>query len=201
MPKHSKTEQVLALARKRGMLRARDLKALGIPGTYLHRLVQHGRLERLARGLYRLPGHEITAQHGLAQVCAKIPHGVVCLLSALQFHELTTQWPPEVWIAIDRKGAKPTVNGLPVRVVRFSGAALRAGVEERQIEGVTVRVTNPAKTVADCFKYRNKLGQDVALEALRDCWRKRKATVDELWQYAKVCRVAKVMRPYMESLV
>jgi predicted transcriptional regulator of viral defense system len=124
----------------------------------------------------------------------------VCLLSALQFHELTTQWPPEVWIAVDRKGAKPTINALPVRVVRFSGAALRAGVEERQIEGVTVRVTNPAKTVADCFKYRNKLGQDVALEALRDCWRKRKATADELWQYAKVCRVAKVMRPYMESL-
>jgi predicted transcriptional regulator of viral defense system len=200
MSRQSKTEQILALARKRGMLRARDLKAHGISGTYLRRLVQSGRLERPSRGLYRLPEHEITAQHGLAEVCAKIPHGVVCLLSALQFHELTTQWPPEIWVAIDRKAAKPTVNGLPVRVVRFSGAALRTGFEERQIEGVTVRVTTPAKTVADCFKYRNKVGADVALEALRDCWRKKKATADELWRYAKVCRVANVMRPYMESL-
>jgi predicted transcriptional regulator of viral defense system len=200
MAKLSKVEKVLALVRQKGLLRARDLAGTGIATVYLRRLAQRGLLEQVSRGLYRLPEQEITAQHGLAKVCAKVPHAVVCLLSALQFHELTTQWPPDIWIAVDEKAAKPNVTGQMMRVVRFSGAALREGVEEHNIEGVTVRVTNPAKTVADCFKYRNKVGLDVALEALRDCWRKRKASADDLWRYAKICRVANVMRPYMESL-
>ena len=125
---------------------------------------------------------------------------MVCLLSALQFHELTTQAPFEVWLAIGEKARLPKVDYPPLRVVRFSGAALEDGIEEDRIEGVMVKVYAPAKTVADCFKYRNKIGLDVALEALRDCWAKRRATMDELWQAAKTCRVANVMRPYLESI-
>ena len=129
-----------------------------------------------------------------------MPHGVVCLLSALQFHELTTQAPFEVWLAIGEKARLPKVDFPPLRVVRFSGRALEYGIEEHRIEGVVVRVNSPAKTIADCFKYRGKIGLDVALEALRDCWKKRRATMDQPWSAAEVCRVANVMRPYLESL-
>jgi predicted transcriptional regulator of viral defense system len=129
-----------------------------------------------------------------------VPRGIICLLSALRFHGLTTQAPFEVWIAIDVKAWHPKVDNLPLRVVRFSGEALAAGIEEHVIEQVHVRIYGAAKTVADCFKYRNKIGLDVALEALRDCWRLRRATMDELWTYAKVCRVANVMRPYLEAI-
>ena len=124
----------------------------------------------------------------------------MCLLSALRFHGLTTQAPSEVWIALDPKAWKPKADGLPLRVVRMSGKALVEGVKEHQIEGVMVRVYNPAKTVADCFKYRNKIGLDVALEALRDYQHKLRAGRDDLWRYAKICRVARVMRPYLEAL-
>ena len=134
--------------------------------------------------------------------CAKlVPHGTICLLSALAFHDLTTQLPPELWVAIGAKNWRPKAGHLPVRFLRFSGMALTEGVEIHTINKVSVRVYCPAKTVADCFKYRNKVGLEVAIQALRDCWRNRKATADELWRYAKICRVANVMRPYMESLV
>lgn len=126
---------------------------------------------------------------------------VICLLSALRFHELTTQNPFEVWIMIDRKARQPAIEHPPVRVIRASGAALKEGANFHRLEGVLVRVTHPAKTVADCFKYRSKVGTDVAIEALRDCWRQRKATMDEIHRYAKIDRVVNVMRPYMESLV
>jgi predicted transcriptional regulator of viral defense system len=142
----------------------------------------------------------VTEFHSLEEACKRVPHGIVCLLSALRFHGLTTQAPFEVWLAIDRKARLPRLGALPLRIVRFSGRALKEGVEEHRIEGVPVKTYNPAKTVADCFKYRNKIGLDVALEALRDCRRQRKCTNDELWRYAKVCRVANVMRPYMEAL-
>ena len=201
MAKYSKSEQVLDLARKVGVLRPRDLAQRGIPAVYLHRLHRRGMLVQSARGLYTLSKRDLTANHSLAQVCKRIPHGVVCLLSALRFHGLTTQMPAEVWIAIDRKARRPAVGDLPVRIVRFSGAALREGVEEHRIEGITVRVTNPAKTIADCFKYRNKIGLDVALEALREGWRERGFSMDELWKYARLCRVANVMRPYLEAMV
>ena len=129
-----------------------------------------------------------------------VPRGIVCLLSALRFHELTTQSPFEVWLALDRKAHRPAGGGVSLHIVRFSGRALTSGVEEYLIEGVKVRIYSPAKTVADCFKYRNKIGLDVALEALRDYWKSRHADADELWKYAKICRVANVMRPYMEAL-
>lgn len=193
--------KVLDLARERGVLRPRDLARADLPVDYLWRLYRKEKLERVGRGLYALPGADLTEHHTLAEAALRVPHGVICLLSALRFHDLTTQAPYEVWMAIDVKARRPKEEIIPLRIVRFSGEALTAGVEEHGVEGVSVKVYNPAKTVADCFKYRNKIGLDVALEALRDCWRKRLATADELWRYAEVCRVARVMRPYLESLV
>jgi predicted transcriptional regulator of viral defense system len=147
-----------------------------------------------------LPQAKPTENRTLAEVGKRVPGGVVCLLSALQFHRLTTQAPYEVWLAIDRKAWRPISVELPLRIFRFSGPALSQGIEEHRIEGVPVKVYTPAKTVADCFKYRNKIGLDVALEALRVCWKQRQATMDQLWQAANICRVANVMRPYLESL-
>jgi predicted transcriptional regulator of viral defense system len=183
------------------MLRPRDLAQHGIAREYLTRLVRAGLLERAGRGLYTLPDAEITEHHSYAEAAKRVPAGVVCLLSALRFHDLTTQAPFEIWLALDTKARHPQVDWPPLRIVRFSGPALTEGIEEHDIEGVKVRVFNPAKTVADCFKYRNKIGLDVALEALRETWRERRATMEELWHYANVCRVANVIRPYLETLV
>lgn len=129
-----------------------------------------------------------------------MPKGVICLLSALRFHEIGTQSPHQIWMAIDRKAALPKVRELPIEIVRFSGPALSEGVEEHDIGGATIKVYCPSKTVADCFKYRNKIGLDVALEALKDSWQQNMITADELWKYARICRVAQVMQPYMEAI-
>ncbi len=192
--------KLIDLVRNRGLIRPRDLAPLGIPRVSLTRAVRRGELERIGRGLYGLPGRPVSAHGSLAEVARRVPKGVVCLLSALRFHGLTTQAPFEVWLAIENKAIAPKLDYPPLRIVRFSGAALTEGVEEHVVDGVTVRVTGVAKTVADCFKYRNKIGLDVALEALREAWREKRMTSDDLWRYAKVCRVANVMRPYMDSL-
>lgn len=165
------------------------------------RLVEQGGIVRRSRGVYTVAEHEPTEHTDLAAVAARAPNAVICLLSALRFHDLTTQLPWAIWIMIDRKARRPTIDHPEIRVFRASGAALREGVEVRRIEGIDVHVTCAAKTVADCFRYRNKVGTDVAIEALRDCWRQRKATMDEIHRYAKIDRVANVMRPYLESLV
>jgi len=193
-------ENLFDLARNKGLIRPRDLAPLGIPRVSLTRAVRRGQLERVGRGLYGLPGREVSAQGVLAEVALRVPKGVVCLLSALRFHGLTTQAPFEVWLAIENKAIRPKLDYPPLRIVRFSGAALTEGVEEHIVDGVTVRVTGVAKTVADCFKYRNKIGLDVALEALREAWHEKRMTSDDIWHYGKVCRVANVMRPYLESL-
>ncbi len=194
------TDRILDLVRKTGVLRPRDLDAHGIPRTYLSRLLTAGKLHRIGRGLYVLPDSGVSEHRSLAEACKRVPKGVVCLLSALRFHELTTQAPFEVWLAIGEKAWRPQVDYPPLRIVRFSAVALKSGVEEHQFEGVTIPLFTPAKTVADCFKYRNKIGLDVAIEALRECWRSRRCSMDELWKYAKVCRVQNVMRPYLESI-
>ena len=193
-------ERVLELARQAGILRPRDLDAENIPREYLRRLLAKGLLDHPGRGIYVVAGLKPTPNHSLAEACKLVPNGVVCLLSALQFHELTTQAPFEVWLAIGEKARLPKVDYPPLRIVRFSGPTLEDGIKEHRIEGVTVKVYTPAKTVADCFKYRNKIGLDVALEALRDCWKKRRSTMDDLWRAAMMCRVANVMRPYLESI-
>lgn len=196
----SKSQQALDLVRQMGVLRSRDLVAHGIAREHLVRLHRKGLVNRVGRGLYVAADADASEHQSLAEVSRKMPEGVICLLSALRFHGLTTQSPFEVWIAIDVKARRPKQDGVPIRVVRFSGDALHAGVEEHAVEGVTVRVYNPAKTVVDCFKYRNKIGLDVALEALRDCRRQRRCTNDELWRYANLCRAANVMKPYLEAV-
>ena len=196
----TKKDAVLEKLRQMGVLRAKDIRDMGLSREYMRKLVDRGVIVRLARGLYGPPDAEISATHSIAEACKRIPKGTICLLSALRFHEMTTQSPHEVWIAIGRKMWRPKTDGMAIRIVRFSGHALVAGAEEHQVEGVAVKVYNPAKTVADCFKYRNKIGLDVALEALREGWRERRFSMDELWRFAKICRVANVMRPYLESL-
>jgi len=194
-------ERILQIARKRGLIKAKDVEALGLHTQTLTRLVRKGQLERIARGLYRLPDYDLTAHHGLVLASIAAPSGVICLLSALQFHRIGTQLPHEVWIALDRRARKPAIDYPPLRIVRFSGKALTAGIEEHALEGHTVHVYNVAKTLADCFKYRNKIGLDVALEALNEAWRDRRFTMDEMERYARICRVSKVMRPYLEAIV
>lgn len=193
-------ERLIDLVRSRGIVRPCDLEPLGIPRVSLTRAVRRGQLERIGRGLYGLPGRQTSAHGALAEVARRVPKGVACLLSALRFHGLTTQAPFEVWLAIENKAIAPKLDYPPLRIVRFSGAAMTEGVEEHVVDGVSVRITGVAKTVADCFKYRNKIGLDVALEALREAWREKRMTSNDLWRYAKVCRVANVMRPYLDSL-
>jgi predicted transcriptional regulator of viral defense system len=188
------------LARRSQGVTARELAAAGIHSQVLSRLVSGGKLERIARGLYRVTEEPTTESHGLVVACTAVPQGVICLLSALQFHGIGTQLPSQVWIAIDRRAHQPSLKYPPLRVVRYTGAALSEGVESHRREGRTVRVYGVAKTLADCFKYRNKIGLDVALEALREAWRSRKVTMDELDRYARICRVQRVLRPYLEAL-
>lgn len=196
----TKRERILRKLQKTKVLRARDLKSLGVSGAYLVKLAQAGVLDRPARGLYTAAGTSPTEFRTLIEATLQVPQGLVCLLSALQFHQLTTQAPLEVWLAIDVKARKPAASAIPIRIVRFSGSSLVAGVEVHKLEGVKVRITSPAKTVVDCFKYRHKLGLEVALEALRDVLRQRKATRSELWRIARVCRMTNVMRPYLEAV-
>jgi len=198
--KNSRTDKIIELARITGVIRPRDLDAYGIPREYLRRLCNKGVLERRSRGIYALADADLTEHHSMVLASKRMPKGVVCLLSALRFHRLTTQTPFEIWMAIDRKARLPKAEGVPLHIVRFSAAALTEGVEHHQVERMEVPVYCLAKTVVDCFKYRNKIGLDVALEALRECLRERRCTIDELWRYAKICRVANVMRPYLESL-
>jgi predicted transcriptional regulator of viral defense system len=173
---------------------------MGIAREYLLRLCRQGKLVRTGRGMYQRPGASITEHHPFAEVAKRVPRATLCLLSALAFHKLTTQNPFEVWIALSRGARSPRLETVSLRVHRFSEAALTAGREEHLVEGVPVQVYNPAKTVADCFKYRNKIGLDVALEALRICLRERRATVRQIDHYAKICRVSRVIRPYLEAI-
>lgn len=190
----------LKLAKATGWLRAADLEAANIPRVTLTRLVARGRLERVARGLYRIPGAGGSEHEGLITVARKTPQAVFCLLTALQFHGLTTQLPWQVWIAMPRGSHRPRIDHPPLRMVQFTGEAYDHGIEEHRVDGVTLRVTSAAKTVADCFKHRNTVGLDVALEALRDALSQRKASFDDIWRAAKVCRVDNVMRPYLDTL-
>jgi predicted transcriptional regulator of viral defense system len=193
-------QQVLRLARTRPLLRARDVAQHGLPTVALTRLVQAGKLQRVARGLYGLPGAQISEHRSLAEVSARVPKGVVCLLSALRVHDIGTQAPHEVWIAIPPHMASPRLDQPAIRVVRMSDKALADGIGRHNIDGVKVPVFNAARTVVDCFRFRNKIGLDVALEALRDGWSQRKFTLDDLWRHATRGRVANVMRPYIEAI-
>ncbi len=162
--------------------------------------MDNGSVERVARGLYRLAGVEPTEHYTLAAVCARVPGAIVCLLSALSVHGLGTQLPWQVWIAIPHKARMPRLPELPAKVVRFSGASLHYGVEGVAFEGVPTRITSPARTVVDCFRFRRLVGKDVAIEALRDALRERKASVGEIWRAAEVCRAKSLVGPVLEAL-
>jgi predicted transcriptional regulator of viral defense system len=192
-------QRVLELARHQGLLMASDVSRRGIPRTYLQRLVRAGLLVRSARGHYRVSAADLSEHHSLAEAAARVPRGVVCLLSALRFHGLTTQNPVEVWVAVEHKAWRPRPGYPPLRLVFLSSRTLVLGVETHRISGVSVRVYSAARTVADCFKFRHKLGIDVALEALRDYRRQHRGGMDALERYARVCRVERVMRPYLEA--
>lgn len=194
------TQRVLDLAQRKGLLRASDLDAIDAPRIVLTRLTAAGLLDKVGRGLYRLPDQPGTENEGLVAVAIKVPHAVFCLLSALQFHELTTQLPRQVWIAMPRGSHVPRLDYPPIKMVQMTGEAYTQGVETVERDGVQLRVYGVAKTVADCFKHRNKIGLDVALEALKEVRARRLVTADELWRYAKLCRVANVMRPYLEAV-
>lgn len=184
-----------------GLLRAADLEARGIPRSHLRGMLRRGEVERVDRGLYRVSDAPLTELETVAAVSKRIPGAVICLLTALHIHDIGTQLPRDVWIAIDRKARKPQAPGLPIRVVRFSGPMLRYAVETREVLGVPVRITSPARTVVDCFRYRNKVGLDVALEALREALRTRATTVDEIVRVAEMCRVGTVLRGYLEAML
>jgi predicted transcriptional regulator of viral defense system len=195
-----KSHRLISLAAHKQIISSKDASALGIPRNYLPRLVRKGVLKKVARGLYASQSSPVTEHLSLFEAACRVPKGIICLLSALQFHKFTTQSPHQVWMAIDGKAWTPRAGTSLVRFVRMSGPAMRFGVKEYHVHGGSLKIYTPAKTVADCFKFRNKIGTDVALEALRECRRLKKASMDELWAAAKVCRVANVMRPYMESL-
>lgn len=184
---------------QKGIVRPVDLEAIGIPRAVLTRMAAAGEVERIGRGLYRLP--TLGSEHdSLIAVATKVPQAVFCLLTALQFHELTTQLPRQIWIAMPRGSHTPRIDYPPIKMVQFAGDAYSTGIEEVERDRTTLRVYSVAKTVADCFKHRSKIGLDVALEALKETRKKGKASADDLWHYAKLCRVANVMRPYLEAI-
>ena len=200
MREDTHTQRLLHLVRQKGVVRPNDLDELGVPRVYLTRLTANGHLEKAGRGLYRLPDAQLTEHESLVAIAARVPQAVFCLFTALQFHELTTQLPRQVWIAMPRGSHTPKIDYPPVKMVQFSGETYTQGIEVHERDQVQLRVYGVAKTVADCFKHRNKIGLDVALEALKDARAHKKVSADDLWHYAKLCRVANVMRPYLDAI-
>lgn len=193
-------QQILKIAKRKGIIRSRDLVDAGLSRTALQRLTEQEKLLRLSRGLYVLADADISEHFSLAEVSKRFPAGVVCLLTALRFHDLTTESPHRIWLAYERGKHRPQCSDLPLKVVSFSGKSFSYGIEHHTVDGVEVAVTSPAKTVADCFKFRKKIGLEIAVEALKDFRQKRAGTLDELLKASKVCRVSKVIRPYLEVL-
>ena len=189
------------LLMQKTLLRPNDAVSSGYSRMYLTQLAKRGELRKVGRGLYASPLRKESEESGLAEVAIKHPRAVVCLLSALSVHGLTTQAPYEVWVAVGSKDRPPKMDYPPLRIVRFGGETLTEGSEVKLIEEIPVQITNLPKTIADCFKFRNKIGLDIALEALKEAWREKRVSIDDLWRYARLCRVQNVMRPYLESLV
>ena len=196
----TQSQQVLDLIRQRGLLRSSELEGTGVHRSVLSRLVTSGKLEKISRGIYRLPDAHGTEHETLASIAIRLPHAVFCLLTALQFHEITTQLPRQVWIAMPRGSHTPRIDYPPIKMVQFSGEAYQHGIEVYERDQVRLRVYGVAKTVVDCFKHRNQIGLDVAIEALKEALAQHKVSQDDLWRAAKVCRMANIMRPYLEAI-
>lgn len=184
-----------------GLLKTTDALKAGIHPRTLYAMRDSGFLEQISRGLYRLSDMPALGNPDLVSVALKVPGGVICLISALAFQEITTQIPHAVYVAIERGARAPQLSYPPLRIFRFGGKAFREGVEAHEIDGVSVRIYSPEKTLADCFKYRNKIGLDTALEALKLYRQRKKVNVEGLLKFARICRVEKVMRPYLEAVL
>ncbi len=197
----NKIEHVGAIVQERKLVRSKELKDMSLSRAHLWNLAKAGKIERVGHGLYRAKNSPISAHETLLEIAKRVPSGVLCLSSALRYHELTTENPFEVWLAIERGAWTPKIDFPPLRVIHFSKAAFEFGVETHSVDGGSLRVYSPAKTVADCFKFRSRIGMETAIEALRAAYKEKKFSMDELWRAAKVCRVVNVIRPYMESLV
>jgi predicted transcriptional regulator of viral defense system len=194
-------EKILEYAQSHKVFRASDMERdLGLSRMYVWRLFQEGQLERIDRGIYALKGTEFNENQTILEVAVKVPNGVLCLISALRFHGLTTQNPFEIWIAIERDTWIPKTDAVRLRVFSFTENVYKAGIERRKLDGVVVKVYSPAKTIADCFYYQKTVGLDVCLEALRDAWRQRKVTMDELYRFAEIRNVKGTMLPYLHTL-
>lgn len=194
-------KRIVRLARRRGIIRPREVKALGLPTRYLRQLEQEGQLIRLDRGLYACPETPFSAHISLLEVAKRVPNGVICLISALRYHDLTLEFAPEAWIALPPGHYHPKMENLRVRYFHFSGRAFTEGIEIHQIDGVDLKVYSAAKTVADCFKFRNTVGLDVAIQALKQGWTERYFTPSELMPLARIDRVDKLIRPYLDTLL
>ena len=201
MTAQTQTELVLSMAQQRGVLRARDLQAAGVHRVLLTRLTINGQLEKIGRGLYRLPEASRSEHEGMTIVANRSSQAVFCLLTALQFHGLTTQLSRQIWIAMPQDSHTPKIDYPPVRMAQFTGKAYSEGIESFKQDNIRLNVYCIAKTIADCFKHRNKIGLDIALEALKEAWQQKRISMDELWHYAKICRVSNVMRPYLDATV
>lgn len=197
----SQSEQILQLAQRQRLLSAADVRAHGWSPQLLLKLEQSGKLQRVTRGHYSLPDGPITEHQSLIEVCRRVPKAVVCLLSALQLHEIGTQLPFEVWIALPEATQTPALDNPALRIARLRGEAYSEGIETLVEHGSTIRVYSVAKTITDCFKFRHKVGLDVALEALKDAWRQRKLDMNQVTHFAKINRVEKVMQPYLEAVL
>jgi predicted transcriptional regulator of viral defense system len=193
-------QTILQLAEQQGLIRLREVEEIGIPRMYLQRLYQTGQLERVSRGLYGLPNRLLTEHANLIEVSKRVPKAVICLISALQFHQVGTQLPWQVWIALEGQTWEPHLEYPALNITRMTGASAHYGIEIHAVEKSQVYVYSLAKTLADCFKFRNKVGLEVCLEALKDSLHHKKTTVDAIWQAAKICRVSNVMRPYLEAV-
>lgn len=200
MRKKTYIQHLLYLATTNGVVRSSDLKKSGIPRVYLTRLVATGQLVRVGRGLYQHADSILSEYESLILIAKLAPQAVFCLFTALQFHELTTQLPHKVWIALPKGSHTPKIDYPPITVIQYSGDAYSQGIEVYKRNKVTLHIYSVAKTIADCFKHRNKIGLDVAIEALKDAWLHKKVNLDELWRYAKICRITNVIRPYIEIL-
>lgn len=195
----SQKETALRLLGEHGLMRTSELKAAGVHYQTMARMREEGVVLRTGRGLYRLPAMEYCQYITFAEVAKTMPKGTICLISALQFHELTLQIPPFVWVAIGRKDRMPRISHPPVRAIRFGDKAMSAGVERHVLNKIETPIFDPAKTIVDCFRYRKRIGIDIALEGLRNGVRERKAHPDQIVSHARNLNIWSVLRPYLDA--
>ncbi len=199
----SKTNEeiIKEIFKQHNVVRLRDFIKAGIHQQIIMRMVNAGKIQRISRGLYMLEESDITANHSFVEVSCKIRKAVICLISALQFHDIGTQLPNKIWIAIPRTNTKPNFTNPPLNINWYSGRAYTEGIEIKVIEGIPVKIYNIPKTIADCFKFRNKIGMEVAIESLKECVREKKVNTEDIMYYASICRVSNIIKPYMESII